>query len=65
MQAVYFTPHALDIGAGERGCFTCRFFQGEFIGGHVVCRQMPKPRVVGTVTLGCAYWEREPGSDDE
>lgn len=65
MTLVYFSPHALAIGARARGCLTCEFFRGEFFGGHVVCERFEKPRVIGDARIGCAYWMREPASDDK
>lgn len=61
----YFTPHADVTGARARGCFTCAHFHGEFFSGHVVCRQRPSLNVISAPLLGCAYWQREPGADDE
>jgi hypothetical protein len=59
----YFSPHALAVGARERGCLTCDHFQGEFYADHVVCEQQAKPRVIGPADLGCAFWMRAIGSD--
>jgi hypothetical protein len=59
----YFSPHALAVGARERGCLTCDHFQGEFYADHVVCEQQAKPRVIGPPDLGCAFWMRAIGSD--
>jgi hypothetical protein len=60
----YFSPHALLVGARERGCFTCDHFRGEFWGANVVCEQQGRPRVIGDAQLGCAFWMRAIGSDD-
>jgi hypothetical protein len=60
----YFTPHALAVGARERGCLTCEHFHGESSGSHVVCRQREKPSVIGDPRLGCAHWMRAIGADD-
>ena len=60
----YFTPHALAIGARERGCLTCEHFRGEFLADHVVCEQQDKPRVIGDARIGCAFWLRAIGADD-
>ncbi|HYS13438.1 MAG TPA: hypothetical protein VEN28_09020 [Burkholderiaceae bacterium] len=63
---VHFDPYSLLVGARARGCFTCRYFQGRyFCGYHVLCERPGGVPVVGTPQHGCAYWEREPGSDDE
>ena len=64
-QPVYFTPHALATGARSRGCLTCAHLRGNFYGAHLVCEQRAKPQVIGRPDLGCAYWMREPGADDE
>ena len=61
----FFSPHALAVGARARGCLTCDYFKGDFYGGHVVCEQQEKPRVIGAPHLGCAFWLRAVGSDDE
>lgn len=61
----YFSPHALRVGARERGCFTCEHFEGEFSADHVVCREHERPRVIGDARMGCAFWMRAIGSDDD
>lgn len=61
----YFTPHALAVGARERGCFTCSYFRGQVKAVHVVCERFERDRVIGDARIGCAYWMREPGADDE
>jgi len=46
------------------GCYVCRHYRGAFnaealvceIPGHRHCPSLPKS--------GCAFWEREPASDD-
>ena len=40
-------------------------FKGRFCSGHLVCGHRDKVQVIGSPQLGCAYWEREPGSDDD
>lgn len=65
MTLVYFSPHVLATGARARGCFTCAHFDGEFFCGHVVCRSRVKQQVIGRPELGCAYWMRAIGSDDD
>jgi hypothetical protein len=62
----YFTPFRSTDPARARGCWTCTHFQGQFYCGHVLCeRESRWPRVVGVPLMGCAFWEREPGADDE
>jgi hypothetical protein len=65
MQPQYFRPIPLYEGARVRGCLTCAHFQGQFYAEHVVCERFEKQRVIGDARIGCAYWQREPGSDDE
>jgi hypothetical protein len=65
MPVAHFFPYVDAIGARQRGCLTCAHFQGEFHCGHVVCEQKTKHQVIGRPELGCAYWQREPGADDE
>jgi len=61
----YFTPHRAEPPARARGCWTCSSFQGQFYGGHVLCERDGGRHVVGVPAMGCALWQREPGSDDE
>ncbi len=61
----YFSPHATLIGARSHGCFTCEHFRGRWSGGHVVCERFERESVIGAARLGCAYWMRATGSDDE
>jgi hypothetical protein len=61
----YFSPHRAELGARARGCLTCTHFHGQFYGGHLLCERDSVGYVVGVPTMGCAFWEREPGSDDE
>ncbi|MGB8329309.1 MAG: hypothetical protein WCE62_04215 [Polyangiales bacterium] len=65
MTLVYFSPHALAIGARASGCLTCEYFRGQWSGGHVVCERFERDRVIGDARIGCAYWERAVGADDE
>jgi hypothetical protein len=62
---LYFTPHRADSPARARGCLTCTHFHGQFYGGHLVCERDRARYVVGVPAMGCAFWEREPGADDE
>jgi len=65
MQPQYFRPHIDAEGARARGCLTCSHFLGRFLAGHLVCEHREGVQVIGRPELGCAYWEREPGADDE
>ncbi len=47
------------------GCYSCRYFQERIVAGHVICEQGDGIQVIGAAEMGCAFWEREPGSDDE
>jgi hypothetical protein len=60
----YFNPHALAVAARASGCLTCEYFRGQWSGGHVVCEQQERPRVIGAPHLGCAFWMRAIGADD-
>ena len=64
-QPAYFSPHVDAAGARFRGCMTCAHWQGERYGGHVLCEHRGGVLVIGRPELGCAFWEREPGADDE
>ena len=61
----YFVPLPAYEGARARGCLTCSHWHGDTFSGHVVCRSRAAVQVIGRPELGCAYWQREPGSDDE
>jgi len=60
----FFSPHALAVGARARGCLTCDYFKGELFGGHVVCERFERDSVIGAAHLGCAYWMRAIGADE-
>jgi hypothetical protein len=47
-----------------RGSLTCTHFHGEFDAGHLLCEGQ-RPAGVAGAALGYAFWEREPGPDDE
>jgi hypothetical protein len=64
MPGQYFTPHQPMTPARSLGCFTCAYFQGRFMASHVLCERQGI-QVIGTPKNGCAYWQREPGADDE
>jgi hypothetical protein len=63
--AGYFRPLPLYEGARARGCFTCTHFHGQFFYDHLLCEHRGGRHVVGAPEMGCAFWEREPGADDE
>jgi hypothetical protein len=60
MQPATFNP------AAERpaGCFTCRYF-GHRVDVAVWCCKPGCGHVRSQADRGCAFWEREPGADDE
>ena len=60
MQRVTFNPHAEHPG----GCFTCRYF-GHRVDVAVWCGKPGCGHVRSQADRGCAFWEREPGADDE
>jgi hypothetical protein len=61
----HFRPIPLYEGARARGCYTCAHFHGRFFCEHVVCEQRARVQLIAQPKLGCAYWMREPGADDE
>jgi len=65
MATLQFQPHAQTTGARKRGCFTCTHFHGRLMAQHVICEYRGSIQVIGSPQMGCAYWEREPGADDE
>jgi len=56
--------HPSRLHARER-CFTCANFQGRLMALHVVCELRDGLDIVGRPRNACAFWEREPGTDDE
>ncbi|HEY3255778.1 MAG TPA: hypothetical protein VGJ91_17590 [Polyangiaceae bacterium] len=46
------------------GCYTCRYF-GERVDVAVWCAQPGGEHHRSQAHLGCAFWEREPGADDD
>lgn len=47
-------------------CWHCTWYDG--MAGQGTCAQCAKPRAArlcATPEYGCAFWERDPGSDDE
>jgi hypothetical protein len=61
----HFSPFVATTPARARGCLTCTHFHGQFFCGHVLCERDGGRHVVGVASMGCAFWEREPGADDE
>jgi len=60
-----FTQYLAESPARARGCHTCANFLGRFYAKHLLCERNGGRQVIGTPRLGCAFWQREPGSDDE
>jgi hypothetical protein len=60
-----FSPQRLDSGARAAGCLTFTHFHGRFYAEHQLCERDGGRKVVGVPRDGCAFWEREPGADDE
>jgi hypothetical protein len=46
------------------GCYTCRWF-GERVDVAVWCAKPGGAHHRSQTHLGCAFWEREPGADDD
>jgi hypothetical protein len=46
------------------GCYVCRWHGELLFNGHVRCAA-PDGRTMGIPENGCAFWQREPGADDE
>jgi hypothetical protein len=61
----YFSPHRIDCPARARGCLTCSHFHGNFYCEHVLCERNGARHMVGAPAMGRAFWQREPGADDE
>ena len=45
------------------GCYTCAHF-GHRVGAAVWCARAGGEHVRSQAERGCAFWEREPGADD-
>ena len=60
-----FSPHTVATPSRAKGCFTCTHFHGRFLAEHLVCEHCGAIQIIGSPKMGCAYWEREPGADDE
>ena len=65
MDALQFSPYRESTPARARGCFTCTHFQGRFLAAHLVCEHRGGVQVIGSPKMGCAFWLREPGADDD
>ena len=62
----YFTPYPTTQDAARaRGCLTCAHFLGRYYAEHLLCERDGGRYVVGVPAMGCAFWQREPGADDE
>jgi hypothetical protein len=50
-----------------RPCWTCHHYGGPLPDNNIngLCRHPRLSPVVGQPENGCAFWEREPGTDDE
>src|SRR5437899_1716047 len=59
-------PHAAFNAFADRlgGCYTCRWF-GHRVDVAVWCAKPGSEHVRSQAHRGCAFWEREPGADDE
>lgn len=55
-----FNPSAEHPG----GCYTWRYFGGRLNGDTVRCAKPGNEHVRSQAMLGCAFWQREPGADD-
>jgi hypothetical protein len=56
----------IDVFADHPGqCFTCRYFLGRYNDEAVICDDSRSLEHCPSLPhLGCAFWEREAGSDD-
>jgi hypothetical protein len=59
-----FTPFRVTDPARARGCWTCTNFHGNFYADHLLCEDRGR-QVIGVPAMGCAFWMREIGADDE
>lgn len=57
-------PHPVWTERHHGGCATCRYWQAWESSGAALCNYRGRPLVFAQPQHGCAYWEREPGSDD-
>jgi hypothetical protein len=50
----------------ETRCWHCSYFEALVYGGTAAqCRIAGGPRIRSAPRIGCAFFEREPGADDE
>jgi len=59
MRDFHFRPES------KGSCYTCTHFAGRLGRGRTLCAEGPRPHVKANPEAGCAFWAREPGSDDE
>lgn len=59
--APHFSPHRHD----QRPCWHCRHFGALTPFGTAWCIRPATPGSVSRPAGGCAFWSREPGTDDE
>ena len=57
---VPFNPIAEPLG----GCYTCRYFGHRMGGSTIRCAKPEHEHVRSQAENGCAFWQREPGTDD-
>jgi hypothetical protein len=54
------------IGTAISSCsLTFTLFQGQLYAAHLLCERDSGRNVVGVPAQRCAFWELEPGADDE
>jgi hypothetical protein len=46
-------------------CWHCRHWGGIYARVHGLCNRPGNPRVQAMPAMGCAFFEREPGADDD
>jgi len=65
--ACYFSPYAAasSVPARARGCYTCAYWHGTFYAEHLLCERNGGRQVIGQPLMGCAFWERAAGADDQ
>jgi hypothetical protein len=52
--------------AANHACWHCHWWGGvDTSGSHALCDRPKSSRVVADAETGCAFYVREPGSDDE
>jgi len=61
------TPHrtAPNRRPGREVAWTCQHFHGQFCASHLLCQRDNGRRVIGEPAMGCAFWMRDSGADDE